>query len=132
LAQRDECLGHLAPALVRHADHRRFNHRRMGQQRLLDLDRRDVFAAGDDDVLQPVAQLDVPIGVHHGEVARVKPAAAESPLRGVGIAVVPGHHVVSAHDDLAHARAVRGDVAHVGVHNAERLCDDRSHALACL
>ena len=37
----------------------------MADERALDLDRRDVLAAGDDDVLRPVAHLDVAVGVHH-------------------------------------------------------------------
>ena len=39
------------------------------RERLLDLDRRDVLAAGNDDVLGAVAQLDVEVRMHHAEVA---------------------------------------------------------------
>src|SRR5439155_24295311 len=57
--ERDEGLRTLAPFLARDRDHRRLEDVRMADERLLHLDRRDVLAAGDDDVLGPVAQLDV-------------------------------------------------------------------------
>src|SRR4029077_10931421 len=77
VAQRHEGLRPLAPALVRDGDHGAFEHCRVRGERLLDLDRRDVLAARDDHVLGPVAQLDRPVRVPDGEVARVEPAAAE-------------------------------------------------------
>jgi hypothetical protein len=61
--QRDECLGGLAPLLVRHPDHRRFQHRGIAVDRLLDLDGGDVLAARDDDVLLAVAELERAVGV---------------------------------------------------------------------
>ena len=73
----------------------------VGRQRLLDLDRGDVLAAGDDHVLEAVAQLDVAVRVHDAEVAGVEPAALERLLGRLLVAVVADHHVVAAHDDLA-------------------------------
>ena len=70
-----------SPHLPGHADHRGLERRPGGQQRVLHLDRRDVLAAGDDDVLGPVAELDVAVGVHDAEVAGVEPAAAEGLAR---------------------------------------------------
>src|SRR6266513_2266793 len=75
--QGDERLGPLAPLLVRDGDHRALEHGGVLGDSLLDLHRRDVLAARDDDVLLPVAQLDVAVRVPHGEVTRVEPAAAE-------------------------------------------------------
>ena len=68
---------------------------------LLDLDRGDVLAAGDDHVLAAVAQLDVPVGVQHAEVAGAEPAVRRG-LRGVasGVVVVAEHDVVAAQRDL--------------------------------
>jgi hypothetical protein len=43
-------------------------------QHVFDLDRRDVFAAGDDDVAGPVAKLDVAVRMHDREIAAVVPA----------------------------------------------------------
>src|SRR5512138_2580242 len=52
--QRDERLGPLAPLVVRNRDHRALEHRRVARDALLDLDRRDVLAARDDDVFLSV------------------------------------------------------------------------------
>ena len=91
----------------------------MLHQRVLHLDRRDVLAAADDDVLLAVAELDVAVGMHDAEVARVEPAARER-LRGrLGIAEVALHHVVAAHHDLADRRAVGGHVAQLVVDDAQ-------------
>src|SRR5205807_1193085 len=76
-AERDESFGSLAPVLVRNPDHRALENRRMSDDRLLYLDARDVLAAGDDDVLAAVTQLDVAVRVPHGEIPRVEPAAVE-------------------------------------------------------
>src|SRR5215471_17580672 len=68
LVERDERLWPLSPARVGRPDHGAFEHRGVGGDRLLDLDAGDVLAAGDDDVLSPVAKLDVPVGMPHGQV----------------------------------------------------------------
>jgi hypothetical protein len=60
----DEGARRLAPLLVGPRDHRRLQHRRVLVERVLDLDRRDVLAARDDDVLGAVLELDVAVGVH--------------------------------------------------------------------
>ncbi len=77
LFESDEGFGTLAPALVGNPDHRAFEHGRVGADGLLDLDRRDVLAAGDDDVLGAVAQFDVAVGVPDGQITGVEPAAAK-------------------------------------------------------
>jgi hypothetical protein len=53
-------------------------------QHVLDLDRRDVLAAGDDDVLAAVLDLDVAVRVHDRQVAGVEPAAREGLLGRLG------------------------------------------------
>src|SRR5439155_18096913 len=53
----------LAPLLARHPDHRDLLDGGVAQQHALDLDRRDVLAAADDHVLDPVADLDVAVGM---------------------------------------------------------------------
>src|SRR6185436_841029 len=63
--ERHEGLRPLAPLGVGDGDHRALHHRRMPRHRLLDLDRRDVLAARDDDVLLPVAELDVAVRMPH-------------------------------------------------------------------
>src|SRR5438270_5684669 len=104
--QGDERLRHLPPLVVGDRDDRTLQHRRMALDSLLDLDCRDVLAAGDDDVLLSVAQLDETIGVYHSDVARVEPAAAKRLLGGFRVTEIAFHHDVSAHADLAHGVAV--------------------------
>ena len=66
LAERDERLWPLSPVRVRDSDDRAFEYGRVGGDRLLDLDAGDVLAAGDDDVLAAVAELDVAVGMPDG------------------------------------------------------------------
>ena len=79
----------------------------MAVERVLDLDARDVLTARDDDVLGPVGDLDVAVGVGHREVAGVEPAAAEGLGGGPGIVEVALHHRAAAQHDLTHRGAVR-------------------------
>src|SRR5215208_6544406 len=129
-AQRDERLRTLPPLLVREGDNSAFEHRRMAADRVLDLDRGDVLAAGDDDVLLAVADFDVAVGVPDAEVAAVKPAAGERGGGGVGRLEVALHDVVAAHHHLAEGDAVAGHVGHLVVDHADRIGDDVVHALA--
>src|SRR5215218_755349 len=71
LLEHDECLGTLAPLLVRAGDNGGLHDARMPRDGLLHLDRRDVLAAGDDDVLVSVPDLHVPVGVPHRHVTGV-------------------------------------------------------------
>ena len=66
----------LAPARVRHAEDARLGHGRMCQQHRLDLGRIDVLAAGDDQVVAPVDDVQVALGVEVAQVAGVQPAIA--------------------------------------------------------
>src|SRR5687768_963180 len=99
--QGHEGLGPLAPLLVGHGHHRALHDGGMAGHALLDLDGRNVLAARDDDVLLAVAQLDVAVGMPHGDVAGVEPPAPEGLRRRVRLLEVPLHHVVAAHDHLA-------------------------------
>ena len=76
--KQDKGFDFLGSQRVGHTDGGGQRHRRVIHQRRLDLDRRDVLAPGDDDVLAAVAQLDVHVRVQNADVARVKPAAAET------------------------------------------------------
>ncbi|MEA2514595.1 MAG: hypothetical protein QOJ59_4082, partial [Thermomicrobiales bacterium] len=73
----DERFRDLAPIVVGDGDDRDFEDGRMGVDRLLDLDGRDVLTAADNDVLLPIAELPLAVGVHHRQVAGVEPAAAD-------------------------------------------------------
>src|SRR5262249_2187733 len=71
--ERHESLGPLAPGLVGDGDHGALQHGRVLRDRLLDLDRRNILAARDDDILLAVAQLDIAVGVPDAQVAGVEP-----------------------------------------------------------
>src|SRR5258707_744699 len=62
-----ECAGRLAPLFVRPRHHGGQLHRRMPVERDLHLDARDILAAGNDDVLGAVLDLDVDIIISGGE-----------------------------------------------------------------
>ena len=62
-----------SPTVVRHPDNRHFLDGRVAQQTTFYFNRRNVLASADDDVLKPVPNLDVTIGMDHGCVAGVKP-----------------------------------------------------------
>jgi hypothetical protein len=59
------------------------------------------MAAGDDDVLAPIADLDIPVGVPDGHVAGVVPAARKRLLGGLLVLEVALGDHVAVHDDLA-------------------------------
>ena len=67
--------------------------------------------------------------MHDAKIAAVEPAAAERFLGRLRVKVVTGHHVVAAHDDLTHRAAVRRDVGHLGIHNAQAFGLDHVDAL---
>src|SRR5438445_726333 len=127
---RDEGLGPLAPLVVRDRDHRALEHGRMAGDALLDLDRRDVLAARDDDVLLPVAQLDVAVGMPHRDVAGVKPPAAERLGRCLGLTEIAHRRVVTAHDDLAERLGIARHIAHAAVDHANEVEDRVALTLA--
>ena len=102
----------------------------MGGQGVFHLNGGDGLAAANDDVLGPVAQLDVAVGVQHAEVAAVEPAPGEGLLRRLRIAVIALHHGVSAHADLAHRRPVRGHGPAFLVQHGHLAGQVMGHALA--
>ena len=91
----------LAVARVRHRDDRQVLHGRMGGEHALDLLRRDVLAAADDDVLAPVGDGEVaaPSRRPMSPVRNQPPAANACRVeRGVGVA---DEDLGTAHEDLA-------------------------------
>ena len=69
------------PALVGHRHDSRLEHRRVAHQRRLDLDRRDVLAAGDDHILGPVTDLEVAVGMQHPKVTGPQPTVGDRQRR---------------------------------------------------
>src|SRR5665811_1726944 len=67
----DESARRLAPFVVGFCHHRGGGDRRMLVERVLHLDRGDILAAGNDDVLRAVFELDVTVRMHDAEIAGV-------------------------------------------------------------
>ncbi len=90
-------IGHhlLAIHLVRHADGARLDHLGPLHQHAVDLQRRDVDAAADDQVLGAAGQMQIALVVEEAEVAGLHPALAVDPddavvgERAVGVAAQP-------------------------------------------
>ena len=95
----------------------------------LDLDSGDVLAAGDDDVLGAVPQLDIAVRVHAPPGRRSGTSRPGTPPPCPRASIVARHHVVAAHDDLAHRLAVGGHVLHLLIHDARLLGDRVADAL---
>src|SRR5215831_19087690 len=129
----DEGARGLAPLLVRLRDHGRGLHGRMAVEHVFHLERGDVLAPGDDDVLGAVLDLRVAVGLHHREVARVEPAAGERIARRLGVLQIALHRDVAAEHDLAHGLAVGGDRLHgLRIHHRQPLLHQVAHALAAV
>src|SRR6516225_1472507 len=94
---------------VGHADDLGVEDVGVGVEELLDLPRVDVLPAPDDHVLDPAGDVDVPVGVHHGQVAGVHPAGGVDRLGGlVRLVPVAEHHRVAAGAQLARLAARHG------------------------
>src|SRR5262249_50661506 len=102
VVERDERLGPLSPVGMGGADDRALEHGGVGGDGLLDLDAGDVLAAGDDDVLAAVAQLDGAVGGPDRPAPGGEPATAEGPASGGRVVELPAPHVVCADDARAH------------------------------
>ena len=74
--ENNEGVGRFAPFFMWESDDRHFLHGGVSQKHAFNFDRRNVFAAADDDVFQAVANFDVTIRMHDRGVAGVKPSAA--------------------------------------------------------
>src|SRR5262245_4393131 len=104
----------------------------MAEQHSLDLDRRDVFTAADDHVLEPVPNLDETIRVHHRGVPRVEPAALERTFGRLGIAVIARHHDIASRDYLADRGTIARHVPARFVHDPQLARCDQLYALSSL
>nr|POE88193.1 hypothetical protein CFP56_11422 [Quercus suber] len=118
--ERDEGLGPLAPLRVGDGDARGLEHGRVGDEHGLERERGDVLAAGDDDVLGAVEDLDRAVRVPDGEVAAVLHAAREQLARRGRVLVVAARAQVAHEHDLADLAAVLGHVHDGPVHRGPR------------
>ena len=130
--QRDEGNRHFAPFLIGAGDHRGFHHRRMRRQRAFDFERRDVLAAGNDNVFRAVLDFDVTIRMHDAQIAGAEPAVGCRASRRFIVAIVAEHHVVAAQGDFTEGRAVGRHVMSFVVDDAQLLRDHVADSLARL
>ena len=105
----------------------------MPVQHVLDLDRGDVLAAGDDDVLGAVLDDDVAVLIEHAEVAGVKPAAGKGLLRRLLVLQIALHHDIAAKHDLADGLAIARHLAHgFGIDHGDAFLQRVGHTLPSL
>ena len=100
-AEHDERFDGLTPLGVGHTDDGGFGDGGVLDEGVFDLDRRDVLAAGDDDVLLAVGDGEVAVVVDPPAVTGVEPSVADD-LGGVcGLLPVAAEDGVAAGEDLA-------------------------------
>src|SRR5580693_7318915 len=90
----------LLPDWMFDRDDRSLEHVGMRHGEILDLDRGNPLAARLDDVLEPVGELHVTVGVNRPDVARAEPAALVDDLSTLALEIACDH-AVSAHLQLA-------------------------------
>src|SRR5690348_14757071 len=92
----------LAVFLIGHAHNLHRFHLGMAEEELLDLAGIDVLATADHHVLDAADDVEVPVLVHGGEVARMHPAGAVDRLRrALGIVPITEHHRIPTRAEFA-------------------------------
>src|SRR5215208_5389167 len=109
LLEHDDGERALLPLLVRHRDYRRLGDGGVAHDRVLERHRGDPLAAGLDDVLRAVLDLDVAPLLDRDDVARFEPAVVGPPVGLRVVLVVAGRDPGAAHLELAHRLAVPRD-----------------------
>ena len=99
-------------------------------QGVFDFHRRDVFPAGNNNVLEPVADLDIAIGMHHRQIARTEIAILEGGLCRLGILQVAFHDGVAAQGNFANGLTIAGNrLAGFGIKHGGIFGDGERHTL---
>src|SRR5512132_4099093 len=114
-----ECVRRLAPTLVWHTYDRNLLHGWMSQQNSFDLHGRNVFAAADNYILNPIPDLRVAVCAYDSGIARMEPAIAHCFIRGLGILEVTLHHVIATNDNFTLGFTVMWHFATVFIHHAQ-------------
>ena len=99
--EHDDRVHLFTPHAVRDADHRHLRNCRVGVDRLLDLDRVHVLAAGHDHVVQPIDEVDVALVVHVADVAAVVPPVPQRTLGLLGAVPVLAQEISAAETHLS-------------------------------
>src|SRR3989441_12731526 len=129
--------GPLDPLGMAHRDDRRLEHLRVRHDQVLDVHARDPLAARLDQVLGPVGDLDVALGVDRGDVPGAEPTVRREAVRRLEVVVVRRDDPGTAHLELAHARPVPRQLVSGIVHDASvdtdrRVPDAREDVVALL
>src|SRR5208283_3632384 len=106
--EHDKRMRRFSPFRMRHAHDRDLLHRDVAKQYALDFHGRDVFSAADDDILEPVTDLDISVGVNDCRVAGMKPAVDNRLFGFRDIVEIALHHNVPANADFAESLPVVG------------------------
>ena len=131
LAQFDKGTGHLAPLGIGPRHHCGGDHRRMLVEHVLDFQRGNVLSPGNDNVLGAILDLDITVGLHHGQIAGMEPAAGEGFRAGLGILQIALHGQIAAEEDFPHGLAIPGHRLHADrIKHGDRLLHVIGHALA--
>ena len=99
----------LAPFRVGTSHDGRQHDRRVLRQHLFHLKARNIFAAGDDDVLGAILDLDRTVRMPNGEVTGEAPISDQRLCRCSFVFEVSLHHGIAAHHDLADASCHRAE-----------------------
>ncbi len=97
----------------------------MREDGLLHLNRRDIFAAADDDVLFPVDDVHVIFVVPDRHVAGVQPAIDDRAAGRFRLLVIAVHHVIAANNNLADTLHIARHISPLRIHHANFVADDR-------
>src|SRR5690606_15174711 len=105
-----------------HADHAHLGDSRVHREHLFDLGRVHVEARHDDQVLGPVDEVQVPVGVDGRDVTGAQPAVDEHLVGGIAVTPVPLEHVGTGDPNLT--GVTRGYVVAVVADEPYRLADE--------
>src|ERR1700730_15169855 len=108
----------LAPLFVRHRNHSRFKYGRMCENGFLYFERRNVFAAADDDVFLAIDDKEISIFIPCSHISGMEPSSAQRFVRSGRLAPVAFHYAVATRDDFADGLPIARHVVIVGVHHS--------------
>ena len=110
------------PIRVRTRNDSRQHDGRVLRKHLFHLKARNILAAGDDDVLGAILDLDRTVWMPNGEVAREAPVSDERLCRCSLVFEIPLHHRIAAYHDLADRCAIAWNRNHgLGISDRNRL-----------
>jgi len=107
------------PFLMWHADDGDFLYCWVAQEATFHLDRRDVLAAADNDILKTVADFNKTVRVNDCSVTRVEPSVSDRRVRRHRIILIALHDDVVSHSDFAKGLSVVWHLVSIFVRNPE-------------